>query len=167
MRVRWRVTCLSKLPWGEPTFNTFPCKTWQTFAWDKDNFPTRKRGLTCVEERDLYHALPKWMPAFSQTGKRKTKTHVILIKSFSTDYALFIFKFLIEMELSKCLAKEQTKRKERSVGEEEGLGALLPFCQNKVTIPNNSCACLMLDLIWKWEILVPKATRLNSRPRDQ
>ena len=47
----------------------------------KDNFSTRKRGLTCVEERDLYHALPEWMPAFSQTGKRKTKTHVILIKS--------------------------------------------------------------------------------------
>ena len=36
----------------------------------KDNFSTRKRGLTCVEERDLYHALPEWMPVFSQTGKR-------------------------------------------------------------------------------------------------
>ena len=72
----------------------------------KDNFSTRKRGLTCVEERDLYHALPEWVPAFSQKGKRKTKTHVILIKSCSPGYALLIFEFLIEMELSKCLAKE-------------------------------------------------------------
>ena len=72
----------------------------------KDNFSTRKRGLTFVEERDLYHALPEWVPAFSQKGKRKTKTHVILIKFCSIGYALLIFKFLIEMELSKCLAKE-------------------------------------------------------------
>ena len=72
----------------------------------KDNFSTRKRDLTCVEERDLYHALPEWMPAFSQTGKRKIKTHVILIKSCFTGYAVLIVEFLIEMELSKCLAKE-------------------------------------------------------------
>ena len=72
----------------------------------KDNFSTRKRGLTCVTERDLYHALPEWMPVFSQTGKRKTKTHVIMIKSCSTGYALLIFKFPIQMELSNCLVKE-------------------------------------------------------------
>ena len=72
----------------------------------KDKFSTLKRGLTCVKERDLYHALPEWVPAFSQKGKRKTKTHVILIKSCSTGYAILIFKFLIEMELSKGLAKE-------------------------------------------------------------
>ena len=51
---------LLKLTWqggeGEPLY--------------KDNFSTRKRGLTCVEETDLYHALPEWMPVFSQTGKR-------------------------------------------------------------------------------------------------
>ena len=83
--------------------------TWQGGEGEplyKDNFSTRKRGLTFVEERDLYHALPEWVPTFSQKGKRKTKTHVILIKFCSIGYALLISKFLIEMELSKCLAKE-------------------------------------------------------------
>ena len=70
------------------------------------------------------------VPAFSQKGKRKPKTHVIRIKSCSVGFALLIFKFVIEMELNKCLAKELMERKEKKRGEEEG-GDVITFLSQK------------------------------------